>query len=323
VTNVSQTVAGKAFEYAILDEFREKLAQKTNVQVKENEPYERAKESFFALNEQQQGRYKLTASFAVNFLADVEPRLSDDIAPNDILELEILGDKQGVIGDARDVLIIRSVQKWEIGISAKHNHDAVKHPRLSSDIDFGQQWLGVPCSAQYFEQVRKLFEPLRKIKEESNSKQTWDTLEDKESQIYRPLLLAFRKELFSLYQASPQTVPENLVTYLVGNRDFYKVIKRDNEVEIFAYNLHGTLNKSSDKRVPKYKLSTIKLPTRIVGIEFKENSNTTLIVTFDRGWELSFRIHNASSRIEPSLKFDINLLSAPHNLFSIKLSITE
>jgi len=51
-------------------------------------------------------------------------------------------------------------------------------------------------------------------------------------------------------------------------------------------------------------------------ISLKENSQTTLIVQFDEDWEMSFRIHNASSRIEPSLKFDIQLLTMPHSLFT-------
>ncbi|MBL0708604.1 MAG: HaeIII family restriction endonuclease [Sulfurimonas sp.] len=40
-------------------------------------------------------------------------------------------------------------------------------------------------------------------------------------------------------------------------------------------------------------------------------------------WILSFRIHNASSRIEPSLKFYIYLLKAPNSLFTNTLSIGE
>lgn len=55
-----------------------------------------------------------------------------------ILELEILSDDKGKLGDVRDVLAIRLLQKWEIGVSAKNNHKAVKHSRLSNTIDFGE-----------------------------------------------------------------------------------------------------------------------------------------------------------------------------------------
>ncbi len=34
-------------------------------------------------------------------------------------------------------------------------------------------------------------------------------------------------------------------------------------------------------------------------------------MTFDQGWQLSFRIHNASTMVEPSLKFDINIIGLP------------
>lgn len=36
----------------------------------------------------------------------------------------------------------------------------------------------------------------------------------------------------------------------------------------------------------------------------------------DKGWQFSFRIHNASAKVEPSLKFDINLEGNPHDLFT-------
>ncbi|MDO8571081.1 MAG: HaeIII family restriction endonuclease, partial [bacterium] len=56
-------------------------------------------------------------------------------------------------------------------------------------------------------------------------------------------------------------------------------------------------------------------------IAFKKGSKTTIIVTLNNDWTLSFRIHNASSRVEPSLKFDVNLLNSPKNLFKNTLNI--
>ena len=72
---------------------------------------------------------------------------------------------------------------------------------------------------------------------------------------------------------------------------------------------------------PKAKIQKLKLPNRLIEVVYQENSKTTLLVTLNEGWQISFRIHNASSRIEPSLKFDINLVSAPHSLFSNQLFI--
>ena len=316
-----QTKTGKAFEYALLDAFLERLSILTTVSVVDNEPYLTAKRCFNGFNEFEQGLYKLNASFAVNFLIDLEPRLANGINKNDILQLEIVPDKQGQLGDVRDVLAIRLLQKWEIGISAKNNHRAVKHSRLSNDINFGEKWLGFSCSSTYFNEIKPIFDNLAKLRTASKSKQKWDTLGNYHTLVYVPILDAFKKELIRLDKENPGVVAQKLVEYLVGNQDFYKVIKGKNKVEIQAYNLHGTLNLPFETVKPKMKIQKLKLPNRLIEIVYHDNSDTTLMVSLTEGWQISFRIHNASSRIEPSLKFDINLVSAPHSLFVNHLSL--
>lgn len=247
--------------------------------------------------------------------------MSNGISDKDILQLEIVADKLGQSGDVRDVLAIRSFQKWEIGISAKNNHRAVKHSRLSNDIDFGQKWLGVPCDLSYFGEIKPIFDNLAKLRTASKATQKWDTLGNYHASVYVPILDAFRNELLRLDKDNPGIVAERLIEYLIGNQDFYKVIKGKNKVEIQAYNLHGTLNLPFQNIKPKAKVPKLKLPNRLIEIVYQDNSDTTLLVTLNEGWQISFRIHNASSRIEPSLKFDINLVSSPHSLFSNQLFI--
>lgn len=317
----TQTINGKAFEYALLNEFLVRLKMVTTVSVVENIPYRTAQKCFLSFDEKEQSHYKLVASFAVNFLLDIEPRLSNGINDKDILQLEIVADKAGQSGDVRDVLAIRSLQKWEIGISAKNNHRAVKHSRLSNDIDFGKKWLDVPCSVNYFKEIKPIFDNLAKLRTASKATQKWDTLGDYHTSVYVPVLDAFKNELLRLDKDNVGIVAERLVEYLIGNQDFYKVIKGKNKVEIQAYNLHGTLNLPFENVKPKAKVPKLKLPNRLIEVVYQENSKTTLLVTLNEGWQISFRIHNASSRIEPSLKFDINLVSAPHSLFSNQLFI--
>ena len=316
-----QTKTGKAFEYALLNSFLERLDVKTTVSVVENEPYKTAKKCFESFNATEKGLYDLNASFAVNFLIDLEPRLSNGINKTDILQLEIVSDKQGQVGDVRDVLAIRSLQKWEIGISAKNNHRAVKHSRLSNDINFGEKWLGISCSQDYFDEIKPIFDELAELRTASKATQKWSTLGDYHTSVYIPILNAFKKELLRLDEENFGIVAKNLVEYLIGNQDFYKVIKGKNKVEIQAYNLHGTLSLPFKDVKPKLKIQKLKLPNRLIEVVYNENSQTTLLVTLTEGWQISFRIHNASSRIEPSLKFDINLVSAPHTLFTNHLSL--
>jgi len=270
----SQTINGKAFEYSLLIEFYEKLKILTRVRIHENKSFEIAKSYFINFSRNEQSNFRISASAAINFLIDIEPRLTNAINEKDELVLEIVSDKEGQSGDVRDVLTIRSEQKWEIGISAKNNHKAVKH-----------------CTK-------------------------WTTIVNMHDAVYVPILEAFKKELIKLDKNNPSTVAQNLVQYLIGTKDFYKVIKGKRKVEIQAYNIHGTLNQSFQKTKPKAKLQKLKLPSRLIEVVFKKDSKTTLIVSLDEGWQISFRIHNASSRVEPSLKFDINLISAPQSLFT-------
>lgn len=321
-TNSRQMTTGKAFEYALLSQFEEKLKDKTNIEVIKNSSFEIAKGCFENTTEIEQADYLLSSSFAVNFMMDIEPRLSNDIGKDDILQLEILSDNFGKEGDVRDVLAIRLLQKWEIGVSAKNNHKAVKHSRLSSNIDFGEKWLGTKVSKEYFDIVTPIFKNLEKIRKESNATKKWSEIGDYHSSVYVPVLNAFVKELKALYEKD-NNVASKLVSYLIGNKDFYKVIKSKNSVEIQAYNMNGTLNLPFKDIEPKYKTPKVPLPTEIISVELKENNNTTVIVTMDNDWTLSFRIHNASSRVESSLKFDINLLKSPKKLFKNTLNISE
>lgn len=319
----TQTKNGKAFEYAILKEFKEKLERLTTVEVVENNALLTAQKHFNSFNNIEQGEFLLYASFAVNFLIDIEPRLSNSFGENDILQLEILTDDKGQDGDVRDVVVIRLLQQWEIGISAKNNHKAVKHSRLSNQIDFGEKWLGVKSSKQYFDEIRPIFDSLEKMRTESNKTKTWKSLGAYHPIIYTPILEAFKTELLRIYNTNPSQIASILVEYLIGNKDFYKVIKSNNNIEIQAYNLHGTLNQPFQDINPKLNTPKVNLPTEIINISYKEDTLTTLIVELNNDWTLSFRIHNASSRIEPSLKFDINLLKSPNSLFTNKLSIGE
>ena len=312
----TQTANGKSFEYAILKEFNEKLHKRTNVKIIKNDPLKTAEKHFN--NSRNQSILLLYASFAVNFLIDLEPRLYNSLDKEDILELEIMPDTAGQEGDVRDILTIRAVQKWEIGVSAKNNHKAVKHSRLSKKIDFVNKWLWSDkhSSDTYFQEITPIFDFLERKKNTIN----WRELDNKEDNIYIPILKAFKKELLHVNSLYNDTAPK-LVKFLVGKYDFYKVIKGDKKLEIHAFNMDGTLSKSFNEIHPKYKVPVLSLPTKIEDIYFKKNSKTTIIVSMNNNWKLSFRIHNASTKIEPSLKFDITLLESPNSLFKNTLSI--
>ena len=313
----TQTEAGKAFEYALIKQFYDFLSPLHAVELKEDSSFQVAKNCFnlFVLKEQE--KYLSAAKVAIKHIIEIEPKLENSTSSYDILTLQVAPDSEGIKGDVRDIIFIRSFENWEIGISAKNNHKAVKHSRLSDKIDFGKEWLGLRCSNTYYDQVLPIFLELRQLKEQY---ELWRNLKDKHKRYYVPILEAFKRELIQLDKENSSIVPANLLRYLIGNKDFYKVIKRSNKSEIYGFHLYGTLNKSTEKVKPKFKVPKVKLPTRIIEITFKPNSTDTIILTCDEGWQISFRIHNASSRVEPSLKFDINLIGQPPSLYTHHLN---
>ena len=87
---------------------------------------------------------------------------------------------------------------------------------------------------------------------------------------------------------------------------------------IHTFNLHGTLNHPSDTKISAFEVSTVDIPTEILSMRFKKNSNTTVEIYMDNGWAFSFRIHSASTLIQPSLKFDVQFISTPSSVLNIE-----
>lgn len=186
---------------------------------------------------------------------------------------------------------------------------------LSKGEGIAKSWVDIPCSEEYWKTVRPIFDYLQKKRDEGL---TWNDLgHEKELKVYVPLLCAFRDEILRIANSYPG-VPEKLIEYLIGTSPFYKIIKDDkhNLVIVKAFNVKGRLNKTFNGVKSQYKVPKINLPSRIVEFDFKPKSSTTLNMILDGGWEISFRIHNASSLVETSLKFDIKLLGNPPVLFT-------
>jgi len=310
-----QTKNGKAFEYACLNALYNLLSQEQGIEVEYAPQFETARNFFMELPEDLRYKNMQAAHAAVRVIVRLEPQLKQ-AGKNVPLYLSLQTDAQGRAGDVRDVICLRKQSGWEIGLSCKHNHHAVKHSRLSASIDFGREWFGIPCSKRYFNTVTPLFDELRVMRESSNKTALWADIKDKNERYYIPVLQAFMNEMVQLDRENPQMIPEQLIRYLIGKNDFYKVITDDSRrtTRVEAININGTLNRPSEGQLSIVNVARLKLPTRFYNIDFKRNSQTTIEVVCDEGWTVSMRLHNASSRVEPSLKFDVNLISLPHTI---------
>ncbi len=316
---LSNTEYGKAYEYACLIAIREHLSGKTDsdITIQESDALQTAKTAFEkAKKEGLSDKLVKAANAAARVIIRLEPQLEYG---NGSLTLVIQTDAQGIAGDVRDVVCVRRAGGWEIGISCKHNHHAVKHSRLSATIDFGQEWVGVPCSQQYFDAVVPLFNELRDMRANAvgNGKSIplWNDIPDKAERYYLPVLNAFLTELKRLADNNPD-VPSKLIEYLLGRYDFYKVITDDRHktTRVEAINIAGNLNKSANGHRSIVDVAKLKLPTRFYHMGFVPDSDNKLEIVCDEGWTLTMRIHNASSKIEPSLKFDVQLVSLPSSI---------
>ncbi len=302
---------GRAYEYAWCLALEQKLSVFKKVIVDKQNGFNACYRAYESLEKSLQKRYLESAKQGVLLLLDCEPLLSEVIGSSqNEITLSLQKDKLGEIGDVRDILVY--FDRFCIGLSIKHNHDALKHSRLSKDLDFGKKWLGVGVSQNYKDTIKPLFERLENAKKEG---MLWRDFPNKEQEIYAPLLQAFKKEVLRIDEDKKNKVPQKMVEYLLGKYDFYKAIllEREQKTKLEAYHFNNTLNRSV-KNKPKRIIPLSKLPTRMIYFDFKPKSFNTLELVLDEGWSFSLRIHNASSRVEPSLKFDIKLLSKPESV---------
>lgn len=305
---------GRAYEYICLVSLADEIGKFRNVRIVENQSYFAVRSEWDALSVSDKRVYRTSACAAIPTILELEPRIAEQ--SDDVLELLIQPDRRGEEGDVRDILIIRSDISWEIGLSIKHNHFAVKHSRLSNHIDFGDKWFGYPCSQQYWDRVLPVFNYLQ-LQKENNVK--FSELPDKERDVYIPIISAFVEELQSQYD-SHNDVAAKMVEYLLGKYDFYKIISMDRErnTKIQSYNLRDTLNQNAiSGRRSSITVPVASLPTRIVSLGIVPNSTNTVELYLDGGWSFSFRIHNAETYVKPTLKFDIQIIGVPVAIITI------
>lgn len=293
----TQVTNGKGNEWALAKSFSSRL----EIPIKRDSNALVAEAAYSHLPENLRERFDRAADAAVDFIASQEATNLSNGIPQ---EVRLSGDVEGQTGDVRDVSI------WGdgliFGVSCKTNHDAYKHSRLSKRINWVSKWGLDPegCSQEYKDAIAPVFDELANIKTHSGGTALFRDLSDLHGDVYAPVLQAFENELKRLFTSAenPDQTAAALVKYVVGNKDFYKVVTRPSEVDILSFNFNGSLASTKTK-----------LPTKILSVDREEGSAHSINVRFDRGYVFNFRIHNASSRIEASLKFDVQAVGLPPN----------
>lgn len=290
----SQVANGKAFEWAVA----QASAKAFDLPIKSNASSENAERSFNALSSSKAAEFESSASKAIEHISRIE--IDNPLIVN-AKWIEIASDSRGIAGDVRDVLL--ASEDSEIGFSCKTNHDALKHSRLSSTIDFAKSW-GLSesgCSPDYWNAVKPLFAELKQIKTVSSSTALFENIADLPENYYFPILKAFKRELLEIMGTDgpeAQRAAAAFVRYVIGVNDFYKIMNLKKETSIQGFNFGGSLS-----------IGVSKLPDRLVSVDEFDGGNFSVTTRFNKGYTFNFRIHNASSRVEPSFKFDIRGIS--------------
>lgn len=305
---------GRAYEYAWMNTLYKYIKEWRKTRIVNNSSLAANEKAWSVMDDDMKETFLTSAEAAIDIVIELEPRLIEE--DNHELTLEFQKDGKGIKGDVRDIVIKRENIKWEIGLSIKHNHDAIKHSRLSHKLDFGKEWFGNPCSVTYWSSVKPVFDML-KVEKEKGTK--WSEIKDKEHSVYVPLLQAFIDEVKRAYEKD-KDMPRKMLEYLIGVKDYYKIVSRDSKrlTLIHTFNMHNTLNKPSKNKISAITVPMVELPTRLVALEFKPENSNTVEMYLDNGWQLNFRIHNASSKVEPSLKFDVQFIGMPISILNIE-----
>jgi hypothetical protein len=292
----SQVQHGKGFEWAVALAAKERLG----ITLINSDEARRAASCYGELPVAKQQTFRACAEKAVAYVADIE-----HLQPDAAGRVGLSRDSAGAHGDVRDVIL--SLNGREIGISCKTNHEAFKHSRLSGKIDFVKKWgLGAGCSDAYWTAVRPIFSELAGLRKQSSARRKWSDLGDYQARYYIPVLSAWRTELLRVAggdNAESKTAATALCRYVIGEIDFWKVISRPDQVRLYAFNTQKSLG--TNKTV---------LPNRILGIDDHDGSQYSMTVRMNEGYQFNFRLHNASSRVEASLKFDVQSEGLPSHI---------
>lgn len=307
------TITGKAFEAAVLLEIqrqRELLGLDTDIQYDEA-----TNNAFDALNQTRDSKknpyddYVKAAYASVEMLCRLEPLIK--LTRHGILRVQ--PDSAGKSGDVRDVIFADSSSKMVVGMSCKNNHADLKHQRISEKIDIGQQWFGNPSSDFYWSDIKDVWSEADRLRSEYHF---WTSVPNElpRTRLIKGAIDAVGDEIER--QMSIDGGPARFAEFLVGKHDFYKLIKSDqkNIVIIQAYNLSGALGKKC-AGTESLMRSTVSLPSEMRHLTYVGDKHIHLCM--DGGWQFGLRLHTASSKIEPSLKFASSALGLPSSLVTI------
>lgn len=266
---------GRALEYAIVEELIRKMP-KGKITLSQNALQDQKRDcvNYQELSDSRKHNYKLCAVQIFNWLN------SKFYISQNCIVVNRLSDSHSRGGDPTDIKI--SCGSETINLSIKHNHTACKHQRPASTA----QHCGYGKGSQEDKLFRKKYAEITK-EFMGISKNCFHFRDLNEGIVLNELYIPTCELISSFVNTYCESLynANYLFNFLVGKTDFYKVI---------FYEDKSFINIQEFIKIPKI--------TSVLA----ENSQSYVNLLFSNNWEISMRLHTASSRIQknPSLKFD-------------------
>lgn len=272
---------GRALEYIIVETLNSKLS-KNSVFLNPRVVIDQKRDSgkFEGLTKEQKEEYLKYSELVFEWL-----NKKFNILKAKSILIDRIPDNEAMAGDVTDIRI--TIEDRVVNLSIKHNHFALKHQRPPS--------LAIQCGFLKNSKEDVLFrQHLLEINKEFHSKRNvllpnavaFNELKKFDSNfiddyLYKPTCLAVVNFINKYLSTSSVN---SLFSFLVGNKNFYKIVASKNSIQIKEF-------------------ADIVLPEKVEA-SIKGKSYVTL--NFSNGWVINMRLHTASTLITttPSLKFD-------------------
>ncbi|WP_215634780.1 HaeIII family restriction endonuclease [Clostridium baratii] len=271
---VSNTL-GRAFEYALCQKIDSKF---DNITLTDRAVAEQSKDKRYydALNSDEKSKYDISTNRICSEWLNLK------LISSNMYTLDRLPDSAGVNGDVTDIRL--EAPNAIVNISLKHNHNALKHPRLTRV----PKWIDINTDSKYASDYKNIWDSfLSKANTLSSTATLFNELIAIEANfvfdnLYNPLCKLVSNYLTENIKTSSQV--ESLFKFMVGKYDFYKIIDNPDCVLIQDF---------IDLKMPK-------------NVKIEQTDKSYIKMTFNNGVILNLRLHTASSRISTkSVKFDV------------------
>lgn len=200
--------------------------------------------------------------------------------------IDRIPDNEAMVGDVTDISI--TIDGIVVNLSVKHNHFALKHnrpPSLAIQCGFPKNSDEDISFRKSLDVINSEFHVKRKIL--ASDKNTFNHIKQLDinfidDNLYKPtcetVVRFINKNNTSIFLA------KSLFVFLVGNKNFYKIIASNKSIEIKEF---------ADIPLPE------KVEAKLVGKSYVN-------LVFSNGWIINMRLHSAATLISntPSLKFD-------------------